>query len=169
MSKHYGYISFMKNPRISDESKADNVSLDEQRRILEAKTKGGFTYVYSEADASTGHVRSSSTISRPAFDILISTLQKGDVVHIYSWFCLIIGSQMQRMSIDICNTLAKIHDAGASVCFVKEQISTTTPQGKLTITNLIASAQYDYDVSVSSGQNDNNTVAVKACSGGNHC
>jgi len=165
----YAYISFMKNPWISDESKAENLSLGEQRTKLENSVKGGFTYVYSEADANTGQIRSSATISRPGLDILLKTLQKGDVVHIYSWFCLMIGSQMQRMSIDICNTLAKIHDAGASVHFVKEQISTSTAQGKLTITNLVASAQYDYDVSVSSNQNDNNVVAVKACSSGNHC
>jgi DNA invertase Pin-like site-specific DNA recombinase len=146
MSRSYAYISFMKNPRVSDESKADNVSLDVQRQKLEEHIKG-FDYVYSEAHANTGEIRSSNTVSRPALDILINSLKSGDTVYIYSWFCLIIGSQMQRMSVDICNALSRIHDTGATVHFVKEQLNTGTAQGKLTITTIVAAAQYDYDVS----------------------
>ena len=146
--KHYGYISFMTNPRVSDESHAGNLSFLDQRTKLEehAKALGGFSYIFAESEANTGSVQGSHNCGNQAFAVMLKSLVAGDTVHIYSWKCLINSSNMGAMGLDILDKLRQIKEVGVNVYFVYEKIGITTPSDKLTLTVQVAMAQYDYDM-----------------------
>lgn len=63
---------------------------------------------------------------RPGLEAMLSTLKPGDTVATYALSRLARGGAMQTLAL-----VERIHDAGARIVFLKEQIDTTSPYGRI--------------------------------------
>jgi DNA invertase Pin-like site-specific DNA recombinase len=119
---------------------SSEISTEDQKKILQAKAQ--FRYVFNEEDAQN------KTNERLAFNLMLNQLKAGDRVYIYSPHCLVEQDRKDSLLLDVINRLGSIHFRKASVYFVDLEIDTATPIGRLALTNLLASTQYTYDITI---------------------
>jgi DNA invertase Pin-like site-specific DNA recombinase len=144
----------------------------DQQGTLENKFRGtGFKYIFSEdCSTSINNIKTENTLlppKRATFEMVLTNLKKGDVVVIWSWMNLIDFDRKTWATFDVLARVALIHQLGASVMFVNENIETRTAAGRLTLSSLISAEQYNFDrieEGVTSQQNSNvKPIQVHGC------
>jgi hypothetical protein len=140
----------------------------DQKGLLENKFRcTGFKYIFSE-DFSTSNCKIITQESallpprRQAFDLVLKNIGKGDLVVIWSWTNFIDSDRKTWATFDVMARVALIHQLGASVMFVNENIETRTAAGRLTLSSLVAAEQYNYD-RIEEGVHNQQHPNVKPC------
>jgi hypothetical protein len=144
------------------------MTIGDQTGLLENKFRcTGFKYIFSE-NFSTSNckiVTQDSPIlppKREAFELVLKNIGKGDVVVIWSWTNFIDSDRKTWATFDVMARVALIHQLGASVMFVNENIETRTAAGRLTLSSLVAAEQYNFD-RIEEGIHNQSHPNVKPC------
>ena len=108
------------------------VSTEEQNtaRQEEAMRAQGVERVYIEKI-------SGKNTDRPQLKAMLDFVREGDTVIVESY------SRLARSTADLLNIIGELDKKGVSFISLKENIDTTTPQGKLMLTIFAGLAQYE--------------------------
>lgn len=157
-SRHFAYIS--------DATSLNGdpcLSQEKQGQIIRRHPAASYlTYIFSENDAPAQYIQSTKKraannegescicqegedAGRRAFHIMLTRLQAGDVVMVWSIWNFIERNRLNSASLDVLNRIALIQSRGASVFFVKNNCSTSLAAGRFSIQTLLAAEQYSYD------------------------
>jgi len=139
---------------------------DVKGNITSRLEKDGYSEVLFFIDEeSPSKDKSGVSSKRPAFDLMVSQLEKGNTVVMWSWECLINRSRPEWASFDVLDALRKIREKGCSVFFTREEICTSTAAGRLQLATILNMAQYQRDFVI---ERVTNTTKAGCCSNSNH-
>jgi DNA invertase Pin-like site-specific DNA recombinase len=80
---------------------------------------------------------SGKNINRPEFKEMMKFIRSGDILVVESY------SRLSRSTVDLIKTVEKLHEKGIGFISQKENIDTTTPQGKLMLTVFAGIYQFE--------------------------
>lgn len=109
-----------------------------QRKAL--KAKANFNYIFNEEESEN------EANKRTGFNLLLNHLKTGDKVYVHTLWCLVNENKESQVLIDIITRMTAIHEKGASLYLVDNQIDTGTPQGRLNLVTIVSTAQYIADL-----------------------
>jgi len=122
MGKQYGYA------RVSTDHQVVDLQVD-------ALMRAGVGSDDIFADMAVSGAR--GAMDRPAFAALVSKVERGDTVVVYSL------SRLGRSTVDVLETLRGLEVRGVAFRSVTESIDTATPMGRMVLTILAAMAQME--------------------------
>lgn len=145
----YGYLNAVAN----FDSPASKICLDttEQRVAITKRLSTGVNFIFTEDDG----------CKSSAFQVLLNTLKKGDVVVVWDWRCFVNPNNLPKASADVWDKILKIHQNAASVHFVNGDYDTKTAKGRYLLTLSIAGAQFEHDRHLEEA--NGSTASVMAC------
>lgn len=80
---------------------------------------------------------SGKNTERPAFQEMLSFVREGDILYVESF------SRLSRSTHDLLETVGVLQDKGVELVSDKENVDTTTPQGRFMLTIFAALAQFE--------------------------
>lgn len=81
-----------------------------------------------------------------ALDVMIDKLIHGDTVYLWSWRCLPVTTT--NLPLQVLSIVNRIRSRGAELCCVQENLDTSSPNDRLTLTQLTAFEQFNLDVQI---------------------
>lgn len=132
-----------------------NIPTELQRKAL--KDKANFNYTFNEEESQN------EPSKRTAFQLLLNHLKSGDKVYVHTLWCLVNENRESHVLIDIITRMTAIHEKGASLFLVDNQIDTSTPQGRLNLVTIVSTAQYIADLKPVEAKNCSSSNSSCSC------
>lgn len=128
-----------------ESSSNSNLSVTAVRAaLIEQPRTITFDYIFSEEDSG----RNGKGPKNAAFHMMLNVLKPGDVVWIYSPYCLMSTGRPEFLLFDVLDSIRILQELGASIYFVRENWNTSSAEDRLILTQTLATAQYHLDKAI---------------------